>query len=95
MMPVELFISPPTTGKTQSCIQNVQSVLFLRPFSIVWVVVPDQFQAAGFRSRLAEAGWAIGVRAGVFGDLCRGIIEQTRNQRIDIASNSFFVRRLM
>ena len=94
-MPVELFISPPATGKTQRCIQKIQSVLSLHPLSIVWVVVPDRFQAAGFRSRLAEAGWAIGVRVGAFGDLYRSILEQTRNQIISITSKIFCMRRFM
>lgn len=95
IMPVELFISPPATGKTQRCIQKVQSVLSFHPLSTVWVVIPDRFQATGFHSRLAEAGWAIGVRVGTFGDLYRSIIEQTRNQIISIVSKIFCMRRLM
>src|SRR5512146_498278 len=75
-MPVELLIARPATGKTQSCIQKVQSVLLSHPLSNVWVVVPDRLQAAAFRRRLAQSGGAIGVNVGRFEDLYRNILEQ-------------------
>ncbi len=75
-MPVELLIARPATGKTQSCIQKVQSVLLSRPLSNVWVVVPDRLQAATFRYRLAHSGGAIGVHVGRFEDLYHSMLEQ-------------------
>jgi ATP-dependent helicase/DNAse subunit B len=35
----------------------------------VWVVLPDRYQVASFRRRLAEAGGALGIHVGTFGDL--------------------------
>jgi ATP-dependent helicase/DNAse subunit B len=84
-MPVELLIARPATGKTQNCIEKVQKTLSSSPLSTIWVIVPDRLQAGAFRRRLAEAGGAMGAQVGTFGDLYRGILEQTGNS-IPIAS---------
>lgn len=74
-MPVDLLISPPATGKTADCIRRIHALLDERPFSPVQVVLPDRLQATAFRRRLAEAGGALGVQVGTFGDLYRKILE--------------------
>lgn len=74
-MAVEIIISPPATGKTDACIQRIRSLLLEHPFAPVRVVLPDRLQTAAFRRRLAEAGGAIGVQVGTFGDLYRELLE--------------------
>ncbi|HEX7974581.1 MAG TPA: hypothetical protein VF498_09250, partial [Anaerolineales bacterium] len=74
-MPAELLISPPATGKTDACIRRIRALLLERPFAPVRVVLPDRLQTAAVRRRLAEAGGAIGVQVGTFGDLYQELLE--------------------
>ncbi len=71
-----MLVSPPATGKTEACIQRIRAALLERPFTPVRVVLPDRLQTAAFRRRLAEAGGAIGVQVGTFGDLYRDLLER-------------------
>src|SRR5512143_4115054 len=80
-MPVELLIAPPASGKTATCIQRIRAMATGHPFAPVRVVLPDRLQAAAFRRRLAEAGGALGVQVGTFGDLYVELL--------DLASLSF------
>jgi ATP-dependent helicase/DNAse subunit B len=84
-MPVDLIISPPASGKTQACIQRIRSLLLEHPFAPLRVVLPDRLQTAAFRRRMAQAGGAIGVQVGTFGDLYGEILEQAGRQ-IPVAS---------
>ncbi len=76
-MSVELLIAPPATGKTETCIQRIRTVLAGQPLAQVWVIVPDTLQVAAFRRRLAASGGAIGARVGRFEELYRHILEST------------------
>ncbi len=75
-MSVELLISPPATGKTETCIQRIRSTFAQHPLAQVWIVVPDRLQAATFRRRLAASGGVLGGYVGTFRDLYRSILEQ-------------------
>jgi len=77
----ELIIAPPATGKTETCIQRIQSLCRDRPLSKVWVIVPDRLQAAAFRRRLATAGGAMGVQVGRFPDLFKSILARAGSFR--------------
>jgi len=84
-VPVELLISTPASGKTDACIQRIRTLLLNQPFTPVRVVLPDRLQTASFRRRLAEAGGAIGMQIGTFGDLYRELLEMT-GRAIPVAS---------
>lgn len=75
-MPTELLIAPPATGKTHACIDRIQAARRTNPLARIRVLVPDRFQAAAFRQRLAEAGGALGVDVGRFDDLYHAILDQ-------------------
>ena len=75
-MSVELLISPPATGKTETCIQRIRTLRQNQPFAKIWVVVPDRLQAVAFRRRLAQAGGSLGTQVGRFNDLFRNILEE-------------------
>jgi ATP-dependent helicase/nuclease subunit B len=92
-MPVDLLISPPATGKTEACIQRIRTLLEERPFAPVRVALPDRLQTTAFRRRLAEAGGAIGVQVGTFGDLYREVLE-LNGRPVPIASQPM-VHRLV
>jgi ATP-dependent helicase/nuclease subunit B len=77
-MPVELLVSPPGSGKTDYCLQRIREMQVERPFAPLWVVLPDDLQIVAFRQRLAQAGGAIGVQVGTFGDLYRELLEKAR-----------------
>jgi ATP-dependent helicase/DNAse subunit B len=53
--------SPAGSGKTAHILQRIRQVKDENLLAAVWVIVPNQLQAAGFRHRLAEAGGALGV----------------------------------
>ncbi|MCD4672555.1 MAG: exodeoxyribonuclease V subunit gamma [Anaerolineaceae bacterium] len=74
-MSVELVIAPPAAGKTETCIQRIRDIQSTQPLARVWVVVPDRYQAAAFRRRLAGTGGALGVQVGRFEDLNQSILE--------------------
>jgi ATP-dependent helicase/DNAse subunit B len=84
-MPIELLVCPPATGKTDACIQRIRTLLLKHPFTPVRVVLPDRLQATAFRRRLAEAGGAISVQVGTFGDLYRNLLDLA-DQPIPIAT---------
>ena len=85
-MPIKILIAKPATGKTQSCIERIQSKLKLFPFTEIRVIVPDRLQAAAFRQRLALSGGALGAYVGTFGDLYRTILEKA-DRPVPIASS--------
>lgn len=85
-MSIEILIAKPATGKTQTCIERIQSKLKLSPFAEIRVIVPDRLQAAAFRQRLAQSGGALGAYVGTFGDLYRTILEKA-DRPVPIASS--------
>ncbi len=76
-MPVELLISPPATGKTETCIRRLRSTLHDQPLALSWVVLPDRLQSTSFRRRLAATGGLLGGKIGRFEDLYAYLLEQT------------------
>lgn len=74
-MTANLLISRPATGKTEYCIQKIRELHLHDRLSESWGLLPDRLQAAAFRQRLAQAGGAMGVHVGTFGDLYRHILE--------------------
>ncbi len=75
-MTVELLVSPPASGKTETCIQHVLGFQKTHPFDRIWVVVPDRLQSAAFRKRLALSGGSLGTQVGRFNDLFNSILEE-------------------
>ena len=75
-MPVHLIISPPATGKTQTCLDLVSSAAQNNPFAEIWYLVPDQLQADAVRARFSAAGQALTVRVATFQDLYVEILER-------------------
>ncbi len=92
-MPVELLISAPASGKTETCLRRIRALLLEQPFAPVRVVLPDRLQTAAFRRRLAEAGGAMGVQVGTFGDLYGELLELA-GRSVPVASTSM-VHRLV
>lgn len=92
-MTISLIVSPPASGKTQRCIQQVQTQLKIAPFSNTWVILPDRRQATAFRRRMAKAGGALGARVGTFGSLYEYFLEKA-GQPIPLASGPI-VHRLL
>ncbi|MAT43650.1 MAG: hypothetical protein CL609_15035 [Anaerolineaceae bacterium] len=78
-MAVELLISPPASGKTESCIQRIKTIQKEHPLAKIRVVVPDRVQAAAFRKRLAIAGGSLGTQVGRFTDLYYSILQKSGN----------------
>ena len=60
-MTTKLIVAPPVTGKTQTCIQRIQSVRANNPLASIWVVVPDRLQASAFRRSIADHEGALAV----------------------------------
>jgi ATP-dependent helicase/DNAse subunit B len=89
----KVLLSPPAGGKTSHCIQRILAVLREHPLTSIWVVVPDRLQAYAFRRRLAEAGGAIGVNVGTFGDVYREILRKA-DRSVPLASE-WVVHRLL
>jgi ATP-dependent helicase/DNAse subunit B len=92
-MASQVLLSPPAGGKTSHCIQRILAVLREHPLASIWVVVPDRLQAYAFRRRLADAGGAIGVNVGTFGDVYREILRKA-DRSIPLASE-WVVHRLL
>ena len=90
-MSTRLLISPPATGKTEYCIEQIRATLKEHPLSQVWVALPDRLQAAYFRRRLAESGGALGAHVGRFEDLYKNILERAGNY-VPVASNALLHR---
>ena len=90
-MSTRLLISPPATGKTQTCIDQIQVNLEERPLAQVRVIVPDRLQASFFRRRLSSSGGAIGAYIGTFGDLYKSILERA-GIYVPVASNALLHR---
>jgi ATP-dependent helicase/DNAse subunit B len=76
-MPVQLILAPPAAGKTQTCIQRLQSIRQSAPLAPIWVLVPDAQNAAYFRQRLALSGGGVGVNVGTFRALYMDILERS------------------
>ena len=72
-MSVSLILARPAVGKTEACIQAIRTMLEKKPLAQVWGV---GIQASTFRRRLAQAGGALGVHVGAFGDLYPNILER-------------------
>lgn len=90
-MTTELIVAPPATGKTQTCIQRIQTLRFSNPLTAVWVVVPDRLQASAFRRRIADQNGALGTYIGTFGDLYRHILEHSQTY-VPVASSPLLHR---
>jgi len=87
-MSTQFPIGLPTSGKTRTCIQAIQSLIAQRPDAKASVIARDRLRANYFRSRLAAAGGAINVRIETFRDLYHEIIElwQTIGKMVHKAS---------
>jgi ATP-dependent helicase/DNAse subunit B len=92
-MPTRLILSPPATGKTEYCIENILATLKEHPLANVRVVVPDRLQASYFRRRLSLSGGALGAYVGTFSDLYKNILEHAGNY-VPVASNALLHRIL-
>lgn len=79
-----LLLGPAASGKTQTCIERLRTLLAERPLAPAWVVLPDRHQASTFRRRLAEAGGALGAQVGTFGDVYQELLAQA-NASIPVA----------
>ncbi|MHB8192618.1 MAG: PD-(D/E)XK nuclease family protein [Bellilinea sp.] len=75
-MPIHLLISPPATGKTQSCLNLVLSVVQNNPLSAIWYLVPDQILADEVRTRFSATGQTVPVRVATFHELTTEILER-------------------
>jgi len=67
-----ILLSPAAGGKTERLVR----LLVADPQSIRprWAVLPDRTQVSTFRRRIAQAGGALGVSVGTFGDLYQEIL---------------------
>jgi ATP-dependent helicase/nuclease subunit B len=72
---VELLIGPPGSGKTEHCINKIQTLKAQQPLSHIWVLVPDSHNRAYFQRRLAKSGGAMGINVGTFSALFSDILE--------------------
>lgn len=67
-----ILVAPAASGKTHRLIRALVSDRSeIRPR---WAVLPDRTQVASFRRRVAQAGGALGVSVGTFGDLFQEIL---------------------
>ncbi|MCK5557181.1 MAG: hypothetical protein KAJ01_02305, partial [Candidatus Hydrogenedentes bacterium] len=69
-----ILLSTPAMGKTHACISRVREAVKQLHSIPARVILPDQYQMASFRRRLAEAGGAFGVQVGTFGTLYHEIL---------------------
>jgi ATP-dependent helicase/DNAse subunit B len=65
-----ILLSPAAGGKTERLVQLLATDS-IRPR---WAVLPDRTQVSTFRRRIAQAGGALGVSVGTFGDLYQEIL---------------------
>lgn len=84
-MPAELLIGRPASGKTETCIKRIKNFQLQLPIKTIWVLVPDRYQAAAFRYRLAQSGGAFGVQVGRFEDISMSLLERA-GQHIPVTS---------
>ncbi|MFQ5942317.1 MAG: PD-(D/E)XK nuclease family protein [Anaerolineales bacterium] len=67
-----ILLSPAAGGKTERLVELlVSDAQSIRPR---WAVLPDHVQVSSFRRRIAQAGGALGVSVGTFGDLFQEIL---------------------
>jgi ATP-dependent helicase/DNAse subunit B len=92
-MPTRVLISPPASGKTHTCIEEIRSELAAHPLSQVRVITSDRLQASYFRRRLSQSGGAMGAYVGTFTDLYKNILERAENY-VPVASNALLHRIL-
>lgn len=65
-MPAELLLAPAGSGKTAYLLSRIGAVKAADPLAPVFVILPNQQQAAEFRRRLAAAGGGLGVETFTF-----------------------------
>ena len=63
-----LILAPPSTGKTQHCVELVRATCTEHPGETVWVLLPDHRRAIAFRHQMMLAGGALGARITPFTD---------------------------
>jgi ATP-dependent helicase/nuclease subunit B len=78
-MPIDLIVSPPASGKTNYCLNQLFTACKDNPHKDVWFLVPDGYQATAIRQRIAEQGGALGVHVATYGSLFREILEASGN----------------
>ena len=82
-----ILIAPSTAGKTECCIARIRELRADQLLAESWVLLPDRFQTAAFRRRLAAAGGGVGVHIGTFGDLYHALLARA-GRPIPVASDS-------
>ncbi|MBI9051785.1 MAG: PD-(D/E)XK nuclease family protein [Anaerolineaceae bacterium] len=92
-MPIHLLISPPGTGKTQTCLNLALLAIQNHPLSVVWYLVPDQIQADSVRMRFSTTGKTASVRVATFYELNIEILERL-GCSLPVAGNSMLHRFL-
>ncbi len=75
-MTIHLLVSPPATGKTQTCLDVINKTVQRNPLTQVWILVPDQIQANEMRSRLIQMSLTLPARVETFSDLNQEILER-------------------
>ena len=75
-MSIKLILAPAAAGKTQACLQRIQSLHETEPLAPVWVLVPDAQNAAYFRQRLSRIGGGVSVNVGTFRALYVDLLER-------------------
>lgn len=92
-MPIHLLISPPATGKTQTCLNLAISAVQKNPLSTIWYLVPDQMQADAVRTRFSTTGQTVPVRVATFYELNTEILERL-GCSLPVAGNNMLHRFL-
>jgi len=93
VMSLKILLSTPATGKTHACISRVREETKQLRGNPTWVILPDRYQVASFRRRLAEAGGAFGAQIGTFGTLYHEIL-RLAGKPVPLASDAV-VQRLI
>jgi len=75
-LPVNLILAPAASGKTQACLQRIQSLRQDEPLAPIWVLVPDAQNIAYFRQRLIRTGGGMGIKIGTFRALYTDLLER-------------------
>lgn len=73
-MTTTLLLGPSASGKTTEVLQRILDLPIPNGLRRAWVVLPDRFQVAAFRRRLALRGGALGIEVGTFGRLFRELL---------------------
>jgi len=76
-MGIKIILSPPASGKTAACIERIKTVQQGNPLAKAWVIVPNAQKAAYFKSRLATAGGAMGVKVSNFRTFYQEVLEES------------------